>query len=172
MRDSQTETSFWCRPETDRRTSKQTDSVAGSSCITSSPQTAPLLLPDITSLISARELAGISYVEPSKRLPFQPSGNSFNCLERSRALLSLCPGISYLRRLFGLPFFSLDPSLERRSFHIPMYVSVDYRLRIFFPPGYIFFRSPVRWKEGNSTLAVSRRFFGGIRGYEVWADFR
>ena len=60
------------------------------SCITSSPQTAPLLLPDITSLISRSARRNILRRGSrfSKRLPFHPSGNSFNCLERSRALLS------------------------------------------------------------------------------------
>lgn len=70
------------------------------SCITSSPQTTPLLLPDITSLISRSARWNILRRNVSKRLPFQPSGNSFNCLERSRALLSLCR-ISYLLLSFA-----------------------------------------------------------------------
>lgn len=40
----------------------------------------------ILRLWYSRELPGISYAEPSKRLLFQPSGNSFNCPGRSRAL--------------------------------------------------------------------------------------
>lgn len=71
------------------------------SCITSSPQTAPLLLPDITSLISRSARRNILRRGSrfSKRLPFHPSGNSFNCLERSRALLS--PSL-FLRSLWYL----------------------------------------------------------------------
>lgn len=40
----------------------------------------------ILRLWYSRELPGISYAVPSKRLLFQPSGNSFNCPGRSRAL--------------------------------------------------------------------------------------
>lgn len=113
--------------ERERRTSRVF------SCITSSPQTAPLLLPDITSLISRSARRNILRRGSrfSKRLPFHPSGNSFNCLERSRALLSLSlslfapSGISStcsIRRPFvfpPLPFFILsvssEPSLRLRD---------------------------------------------------------
>lgn len=85
--------------ERERRTSRVF------SCITSSPQTAPLLLPDITSLISRSARRNILRRGSrfSKRLPFHPSGNSFNCLERSRALLSLSLSLS------SLPLVSLPP---------------------------------------------------------------
>lgn len=94
--------------ERERRTSRVF------SCITSSPQTAPLLLPDITSLISRSARRNILRRGSrfSKRLPFHPSGNSFNCLERSRALLSLSLSLRslwYLFHLFHPKAFRISP---------------------------------------------------------------
>lgn len=123
------------------------------SCITSSPQTAPLLLPDITSLISRSARRNILRRGSrfSKRLPFHPSGNSFNCLERSRALLS--PSLSlrslwYLFHLFHPKAFRISPpppflflfslshpnplSLsERCGFTYPCIVGIHTRARLF-----------------------------------------
>lgn len=122
------------RAQTDGRTAirrrereRERDTSRVFSCITSSPQTAPLLLPDITSLISRSARRNILRRGSrfSKRLPFHPSGNSFNCLERSRALLSLSlsplppvslppvpsEGLSYFSPS-SLPFFILSVSSE------------------------------------------------------------
>lgn len=148
------------RAQTDGRTAirrrereRERDTSRVFSCITSSPQTAPLLLPDITSLISRSARRNILRRGSrfSKRLPFHPSGNSFNCLERSRALLS--PSLSlrslwYLFHLFHPKAFRISPpppflflfslshpnplSLsERCGFTYPCIVGIHTRARLF-----------------------------------------
>lgn len=143
----QTSADGWTDEERERDTSRVF------SCITSSPQTAPLLLPDITSLISRSARRNILRRGSrfSKRLPFHPSGNSFNCLERSRALLS--PSLSlrslwYLFHLFHPKAFRISPpppflflfslshpnplSLsERCGFTYPCIVGIHTRARLF-----------------------------------------
>lgn len=114
----QTSADGWTDGERERDTSRVF------SCITSSPQTAPLLLPDITSLISRSARRNILRRGSrfSKRLPFHPSGNSFNCLERSRALLS--PSLS----LSAPSGISSTCSIRRPFVFLPLLPSFFYSL--------------------------------------------